>query len=56
MPDMFDRYNLPDTLDVKVIPKAKSEHIKKEIRVDGAILYKIYVTATAEHHARAYIA
>lgn len=46
--DLFDRHNLPDTLDVKVIPKAKSEHIKKEIRDDGAVLYKIYVTATPE--------
>lgn len=48
MSDVFDRHNLPDTLDVKVTPKAKSERIKKEIRDDGAVLYKIYVTATPE--------
>ena len=48
MSDVFDRHNLPDTLDVKVTPKAKSERIKKEIRDDGAVLYKIYFTATPE--------
>lgn len=46
--DLFDYQNPPDTLRVKVTPKAKSERIKKEMGADGAALYKIYVTAAPE--------
>lgn len=46
--DLFDYQNPPDTLRVKVTPKAKSERIKKEMDADGAALYKIYVTAAPE--------
>lgn len=35
-------------LHVKVTPKARSERIKKETGTDGAVLYKIYVTAAPE--------
>lgn len=48
MLDLFDYQNTPDTLRVKVTPKAKSERIKKETSADGAVLYKIYVTAAPE--------
>lgn len=45
---MFDPDNLPDVLHVKVTPKAKSERIKKEVRDDGSVIYKIYVTVVPE--------
>lgn len=45
MLDLFDYKNPPDTLRVKVTPKAKAERIKKEVSTDGTVLYKIYVTA-----------
>lgn len=48
MLDLFDYQNPPDLLRVKVTPKAKSERIKKEMGADGAVLYKIYVTAAPE--------
>lgn len=48
MPDPFDYKNLPETLRVKVTPKAKVEKIKKEITADGTALYRIYVTAAPE--------
>lgn len=48
MLDLFDYKNPPDTLRIKVTPKAKSERIKKEVSTDGAVLYKIYVTAAPE--------
>jgi uncharacterized protein (TIGR00251 family) len=35
-------------LRVKVIPKARSQRIKKETGADGTVLYKIYVTAAPE--------
>lgn len=38
-----------DTFRVKVLPKAKSERILKETGADGAVLYKIYVTAAPEY-------
>lgn len=48
MLDLFDHQNPPDTLRVKVTPKAKSERIKKEVNTDGTVLYKIHVTAAPE--------
>lgn len=48
MLDLFDDDNPPDTLQVKVTPKAKTERIKKEVLDDGTVLYKIYVTAAPE--------
>ena len=48
MLDLFDYKNPPDTLHIKVTPKAKIERIKKEVRDDGTALYKIYVTAAPE--------
>ena len=48
MLDLFDYKNPPDTLRVKVTPKAKAERIKKEVSTDGTVLYKIYVTAVPE--------
>lgn len=48
MIDLFNYQNIPDTLNIKVTPKAKSERIKKETGTDGAVLYKIYVTAAPE--------
>jgi len=48
MLDLFDYRNQPATLRVKVTPKAKAERIKKETSADGAVLYKIYVTAAPE--------
>lgn len=48
MLDLFDYRNPPDTLHIKVTPKAKTERIKKEVRADGTTLYKIYVTAVPE--------
>lgn len=48
MLDLFDYKNPPDLLRIKVTPKAKFERIKKEMGADGAIFYKIYVTATPE--------
>lgn len=48
MADLFNDLNLPDTLRVKVTPKAKAERIKKEAGEDGSVLYKIYVTAAPE--------
>ena len=48
MLDLFDYKNPPDTLLVKVTPKAKAERIKKEVSTDGTVLYKIYVTAVPE--------
>jgi len=48
MLDLFDYNDPPDTLYVKVTPKAKAERIKKEIREDGTAFYKIYVTAAPE--------
>jgi len=48
MLDLFDYQNPPNTLRVKVTPKAKSERIKKETGADGSVLYKIYVTAVPE--------
>jgi uncharacterized protein YggU (UPF0235/DUF167 family) len=49
MLDLFDHADPPSTLRVKVTPRAKTERIKKEAAPDGAPLYKIYVTAVAEH-------
>jgi len=46
---MFDYQNPPEILRVKVTPKAKFERIKKEMGADGAVLYKIYVTAAPEN-------
>lgn len=46
--DLFDYSIPPNILRVKVTPRAKFEHIKKEIMTDGTSLYKIYVTAIAE--------
>ena len=48
MPDLFDDDNPPDTLHVKVTPKSKTERIKKEVRGDATVLYKVYVTAAPE--------
>lgn len=48
MLDLFDYQKPPDTLRVKVTPKAKSESIKKQTSADGTVLYKIYVTAAPE--------
>ncbi|GAB4222888.1 MAG: DUF167 domain-containing protein [Francisella sp.] len=45
---IFDNHNIPDTLNIKVTPKAKSEKIKKEITADGKIIYKVYVTVAPE--------
>lgn len=48
MPDLFDQQPPPDTLRVKVTPKAKAERILKAQATDGTTLYKIYVTAAPE--------
>lgn len=48
MLDLFNYQNPPDTLHIKVTPKAKAERIRKEVREDGSVLYKIYVTAAPE--------
>jgi len=47
--DLFDYQNRPDTLHIKVTPKAKSDRIKREINADGSVVYKIYVTAAPEN-------
>lgn len=49
MRELFDPEDLPQTLRVKVTPKAKLETIKKEKAADGSDLYKIYVTAAPEN-------
>lgn len=46
---VFDFDELPESLDIKVIPKAKCERLKKELRADGTVLYKIYVTVVPEN-------
>ncbi len=48
MLDLFDYQNLPETLRIRVTPKAKSARIKKEINADGDIFYKVYVTVAPE--------
>ncbi len=48
MLDLFDHSHPPDTLRIKVTPKAKVARIKKETAPDGSALYKVYVTAVAE--------
>lgn len=48
MPDLFDRQTPPETLCVKVTPKAKFERIKKETAADGTVIYKVYVTVAPE--------
>lgn len=48
MLDLFDYENPPNMLRIKVTPKASSERIKKDVSTDGAVLYKIYVTAAPE--------
>lgn len=49
MSDLFDRHNPPETLRVKVTPKARTERIKKETGEDGTVLYKVYVTVAPEN-------
>ena len=46
--DLFNYKNPPDTLQVQVTPKAKSERIKRVLSADGTDLYRIYVTAAPE--------
>lgn len=46
--DLFEYQNPPDTLSIRVTPKAKSERIKKELLSDGSVVYKVYVTAVPE--------
>lgn len=46
--DLFDYQSQPLVLHVRVTPKAKVERIKKEIRVDGTVFYKVYVHAPPE--------
>lgn len=48
MRNLFDTQNLPDTLHVRVTPKAKSERIKKTTGENGSMVYKVYVTAAPE--------
>lgn len=48
MHELFDHNNLPDTLQVRVTPKAKSKRVKKEIAEDGSVYYKVYVTVVPE--------
>lgn len=38
----------PVVLKIKVIPKAKIEKIKEEIKADDSIIYKVYVNAPPE--------
>ena len=45
--DLFEYQNPPNTLRIKVTPRAKSERIQKEVGADGQVLYKVYVTAAA---------
>lgn len=40
---------LPTSLRVRVIPKAKMARIKMEVLADGSILYRVYVTVVAEN-------
>ena len=49
MYDLFDYMSPPNTLHIKVTPKAKTERIKKEIKPDGSVLYKVYVCAAPEN-------
>lgn len=49
MKNSIDHDNIPDTLRVRVTPKARSERIKTETAADGSILYKVYVTAVPEN-------
>lgn len=46
--DLFEQQNPPNTLRIKVTPRARFERIKKEFGADGEVLYKVYVTAAAE--------
>ncbi len=46
--DLFDFNNPPEILDVKVTPKAKSERVKKEVKEDGTVLYRVHVTVAPE--------
>lgn len=48
MDALFDPDNLPDILQVRVTPKAKTARIVKETAEDGSILYKVYVTVVPE--------
>lgn len=48
MDALFDHNNLPETLQVRVTPKAKASRIVKETTQDGSILYKVYVTVVPE--------
>lgn len=46
--DLFDYNNRPDTLNIKVTPRAKKVQIKKETTSDGKVLYRVYVNVPAE--------
>lgn len=46
--DLFDTLSPLQSLTVKVTPKAKSERIQRTVSSDGAVLYKVYVTAPPE--------
>ena len=51
MSELFDPDDLPDTISVRVTPKAKLEQIKKAQAEDGSVYYKVYVTAAADDGA-----
>lgn len=46
--DLFYPDNLPETIRIKVTPKAKSSHIKLDKSQDDTPLYRVYITAPAE--------
>ena len=48
MAGLFDKNNLPATIQVRVTPKAKMEQIKADTSADGNPLYRVYVTAAPE--------
>lgn len=48
MAGLFDKNNLPATIQVRVTPKAKMAQIKADKAEDGTPLYRIYVTAAPE--------
>lgn len=48
MLDLFDCLEPPDTLHIKVTPRAKSERVDVERSPEGSVLYKVYVREAPE--------
>jgi uncharacterized protein YggU (UPF0235/DUF167 family) len=49
MRNLLNHDQLPETIQVKVTPRAKQVRIKVEQAPDGTDLYRVYVTAPAEN-------